>query len=95
MTQYCTKITSKKSGDYSKEATPVPISNTVVKLFCADDTWRATAWESRTSPVLQKRSYFGSFFFNVKRDSVGSKATGGKKYEVLNVAGFTKKKLLR
>ena len=52
MTQYCTKITSKKSGDYSKEATPVPISNTVVKLFCADDTWRATAWESRTSPVF-------------------------------------------
>ena len=57
------------SGDYSEEVTPVPISNTVVKLFSADDTWRAAAWESRTSPVLQKRSYFGSFFFIAKRDS--------------------------
>src|SRR5699024_6033996 len=25
-----------RSGDYSKEVTPVPISNTAVKLFCAD-----------------------------------------------------------
>ena len=41
-----------KSGDYSEEVTPVPISNTVVKLLSADDTWRAAAWESRTLPVL-------------------------------------------
>ncbi len=41
-----------KSGDYSGEDTPVPISNTVVKLSSADDTWRAAAWESRTSPVF-------------------------------------------
>ena len=46
-----------KSGGYSEEATPVPISNTVVKLFCADDTWRATAWESRTSPVFLIRPH--------------------------------------
>ena len=39
------------SGDYSGEVTPVPISNTVVKLSCADDTWWATARESRTLPV--------------------------------------------
>ena len=38
------------SGDYSREVTPVPISNTVVKLSCADDTWREAAWESRTLP---------------------------------------------
>jgi hypothetical protein len=38
------------SGDYSKEVTPVPIPNTVVKLLCANDTWWATAWESRTLP---------------------------------------------
>ena len=40
------------SGDYSEEDPPVPISNTVVKLLSADDTWRAAAWESRTSPVI-------------------------------------------
>ena len=38
------------SGDYSEEDTPVPIPNTEVKLFSADDTWRETARESRSSP---------------------------------------------
>ena len=38
------------SGDDSKEDPPVPIPNTEVKLFRVDDTWRATAWESRTLP---------------------------------------------
>ena len=42
----------RKSGDNSEEVTPVPISNTVVKLLSADDTWRDTAWESRTLPVI-------------------------------------------
>ncbi len=28
-----------KSSDDSKEATPVPIPNTAVKLFSADGTW--------------------------------------------------------
>ena len=40
-----------ESGDYSGEDTPVPISNTEVKLLSADDTWWETAWESRTLPV--------------------------------------------
>ena len=40
-----------KSGDNSGEATPVPISNTEVKLLSADDTWWEAAWESRTLPV--------------------------------------------
>ena len=26
------------------EVPPVPIPNTVVKLICADDTWREAAW---------------------------------------------------
>ena len=42
----------RKSGDNSGEATPVPISNTEVKLLSADDTWWEAAWESRTLPVL-------------------------------------------
>ena len=46
------KLTSRKSGDNSGEATPVPISNTVVKLLSADDTWWEAAWESRTLPVF-------------------------------------------
>ena len=41
-----------KSGDNSEEVTPVPISNTVVKLLSADDTWWEAAWESRTLPVF-------------------------------------------
>ena len=44
------KIT--ESGGNSEDVTPVPIPNTVVKLFSADDTWRVTARESRTLPVF-------------------------------------------
>ena len=41
-----------KCGDDSEEDTPVPIPNTEVKLLSADDTWRETAWESRTLPLI-------------------------------------------
>ena len=40
------------SGGYNEEATPVPIPNTVVKLFGADNTWLETAWEDRALPDL-------------------------------------------
>ena len=40
------------SGGYDQEATPVPIPNTVVKLFGADDTWLVTARKNRSSPDL-------------------------------------------
>ena len=43
-----------KSGDNGEEDPPVPISNTEVKLFSAEDTWRETARENRTLPVLRK-----------------------------------------
>ena len=46
-------------GDYSGEDTPVPIPNTEVKLLSADDTWRATSWESKTLPLI---SFFVSFY---------------------------------
>lgn len=42
------------SGDNGEEDPPVPISNTEVKLFSAEDTWRETARENRTLPVLVK-----------------------------------------
>ena len=42
------KKQNKISSYYSEEDTPVPIPNTEVKLFSADGTWWATAWESRT-----------------------------------------------
>ena len=51
------KPLKRESGDYSEEATPVPIPNTAVKLFSADDTWREAARESRTSPVGQGTSH--------------------------------------
>ena len=59
------KSTSRKSGDNSEEVTPVPISNTVVKLLSADDTWWEAAWESRTLPVfyyLDERQSFDCLF---------------------------------
>ena len=43
---------SRLFGDNSEKVTPVPIPNTVVKLLSADNTWRATAREHRTSPEL-------------------------------------------
>ena len=50
-------------GDNSKEVTPVPIPNTEVKLLSADDTWRETAWESRTLPLLLKKNKSKGLFF--------------------------------
>ena len=47
-----TKPLKRRSGDNSEEVTPVPISNTIVKLLSADDTWWEAAWESRTLPVF-------------------------------------------
>ena len=38
-----------QSSDDGKEATPVPIPNTAVKLFCADGSWGISPCESRTS----------------------------------------------
>ena len=39
--------TLKKVGVDCDEGPPVPIPNTEVKLVCADNTWRVTAWEDR------------------------------------------------
>ena len=52
-----------ESGDNSGEDTPVPISNTEVKLFSADDTWWETAWESRTLPVSKTSCIRDLFFY--------------------------------
>ena len=40
------------AGVYYDEDPPVPIPNTVVKLIYAEDTWRVTARENRSSPAL-------------------------------------------
>ena len=36
-------------GVYCDEGTPVPIPNTVVKLFSAENTWREAARENRST----------------------------------------------
>ena len=46
-----------KSGDNGEEDPPVPIPNTEVKLFSAEDTWRETAWENRSLPVLREKQF--------------------------------------
>ena len=38
-------------GVDGEEGPPVPIPNTVVKLFCAEDTWRAAARENKAMPT--------------------------------------------
>lgn len=45
-----------KSGDNSKEDTPVPIPNTEVKLLSAEGTWRAASRENMTMPVITKEN---------------------------------------
>ena len=54
------------SGEINKEATPVPIPNTEVKLFRAEDTWLETARESRYSPdfFMQKIIRYDSILYN-------------------------------
>ena len=54
--------TQKICGDYSGEDTPVPIPNTEVKLLSADDTWRATSWESKTLPLISFFAFFCTGF---------------------------------
>ena len=51
------------------EVPPVPIPNTEVKLHSADDTWWATARESRLLPVIKKAEHMGCTLkdSNVKR----------------------------
>ena len=60
-------ITSRRerSGDDSKEETPVPMPNTEVKVFSVDDTWWETARESRTLPEQNPRENLG--FWNIPR----------------------------
>ena len=40
------------AGDNSEEATPDPIPNSEVKLFCVDGTAWVTVWESRELPAF-------------------------------------------
>ena len=65
-------------GGYGGEATPVPISNTVVKLSSADGTWDASPWESRPLPgiILFLDSSMVQYAA-VNRGVVGSSPTRG------------------
>ena len=50
-------------GAYGSEVTPVPIPNTEVKLTHVDDTWLATARETKSVPVQSKVSILDRDFF--------------------------------
>ena len=65
-------LCEKFSGGYSEGGPPVPIPNTVVKSFSADDTSGATPWESRSLPGIlsQGRSSTCPFPFVVTRLNV-------------------------
>ena len=53
------------AGDNSEEATPDPIPNSEVKLFCVDGTAWVTTWESRSLPA------FFVFVARLRRRCVG------------------------
>ncbi len=61
-TNYVITINKQIFGGNSWEATPVPISNTEVKLPNADDTWWVTARESKKLPI-RKTTSEGVVFF--------------------------------
>ena len=44
---YSAEWHTRKVGVDCGEGPPVPIPNTEVKLTCAEDTWRAAAWENK------------------------------------------------
>ena len=44
------KYNNNSLGGFSKTVPPVPISNTVVKRFSADDTALVMAWENKSLP---------------------------------------------
>ena len=76
------------SGGNGEEVPPVPIPNTEVKLFSADDTWLDTARESRSPPdsirIAEQKLRFPIFLSSsmaehsaVNRVVVGSSPTWG------------------
>ena len=58
-----TEIDLTKVGGNSEEGPPVPIPNTEVKLLSAQDTWLATARESRSPPTQMKHRSHRTVFF--------------------------------
>ena len=63
-------------GGYGAEDPPVPIPNTVVKLSCAEDTWRAAAWKNRAPPTLRRRGTLLLFFSYIFLNSSVGRACG-------------------
>ena len=63
------------AGGLSAEDTPVPISNTVVKLCRADGTAGGTWWESTSPPAHMLGPFLlrdGPFFFDIRADGGGA-----------------------
>ena len=81
-------LTSKKSGDNSEEVTPVPISNTVVKLLSADDTWWEAAWESRTLPVFY---YLDLHIIEIKNCAQAQEACDARLFVLQNIFTIQRK----
>ena len=64
---------AQQSSDDGKEATPVPIPNTEVKLFCADGSWGfppvrvGRCWASNRKAVTGKPGNGLFLFYNSKK----------------------------
>ena len=59
------------AGIYYAEVPPVPIPNTEVKLSCADNTWRVTAWKDRSLPAQKTSLTARSFFLYAVSKAMG------------------------
>ena len=78
--------------DYDEDP-PVPIPNTVVKLVCAENTWRAASRENRSMPTQRSSPRAALLSYSslaqlaehavVNRRVVGSSPTGGANNRVL------------
>jgi hypothetical protein len=65
------------AGENNEEATPVPIPNTEVKLFSAENTCPETDWEDRSSPAFLALLAQSAEHAAVNRSVVGSSPTQG------------------
>ena len=92
------------SGGNGEEVPPVPIPNTEVKLFSADDTWLDTARESRSPPdsirLAEQKLRFPIFLSSsmaehsaVNRVVVGSSPTWGANPVLCTVFFFCKNRM--
>jgi hypothetical protein len=79
----------------SERETPLPIPNRAVKPLSADGTWRATARESRSPPVLSRVApRGGSFSFGAVSSTPGGPSARVSEHSTENQGGLSDRRAL-